>query len=118
MGKLIIRGQKARDGILSGIIEAGSTVEITFGPRGRTITYDKGTDTIPTKDGITVLKNVSLSDELKDQGVKLIKEASDKSNKKSGDGSTSTAILTKSLCCAANRSEEHTSELQSPDHLV
>jgi chaperonin GroEL len=102
MGKLIIRGQKARDGILSGIIEAGSTVEITFGPRGRTITYNKGTDTIPTKDGITVLKNVSLSDELKDQGVKLIKEASDKSNKKSGDGSTSTAILTKSLCCAAN----------------
>lgn len=103
MGKLIIFEQLAKRKIFEGLLEAGKLVALTYGPRGKTITYDLGTDTRFTKDGISVLKSISFSDELKDIGAKLIKEASDKANEQSGDGSTSTALLTMSLCSTAWR---------------
>lgn len=103
-GKEIIFGQKARDGINTGIQLACKAVASTFGPRGRTVAYTKGTNTITTKDGISVLKSLSFSNnEVLDTGLKLLKEAADKANMHSGDGSTSTTILTASLCNEANR---------------
>jgi chaperonin GroEL len=102
-GKKILSKQKARLGILSGIIEAGKTAALTFGPQGRTVMFDKGSQPRLTKDGITVLNTIQFTDELKNFGAQLLKEASGKSNYAGGDGSTSTAILTTELCCAAQR---------------
>ena len=101
-GKSIIFGQKARDKINNGIQLACKAVASTFGPRGRTVSYCKGTNSITTKDGISVLKILAFSDEAADTGLKLLKEASDKANMHSGDGSTSTTILTAALCNEAN----------------
>lgn len=97
-GKTIIRGQKARKLINTGIQIGADTVSSTFGPRGRTVAFNKGTNTVSTKDGISVLKKLESSDEAIDMGFKLLKEAADKANMHSGDGSTSTAILTGALC--------------------
>jgi chaperonin GroEL len=102
-GKRIIQRQKARAGILAGILEAGKTAAITFGPRGKTVMFDKGAQARVTKDGITVLNAIQFTDELKNFGAQLLKEASGKSNYSGGDGSTSTAILTTELCVAAQK---------------
>lgn len=101
-GKIIVKGQQARDKIMKGIMLAGDGVAATFGPRGRTFAWNKGTDTKTSKDGITFLTQIQDSDEAVDMGMKLVKEASDRANMHSGDGSTSTAILTKALCYEAN----------------
>lgn len=102
-GKSIIFGQQARDKINNGMQLACRAVASTFGPRGRTVAYTKGTNTVTTKDGISVLKSLSFSDEVADTGLKLLKEAADKANSHSGDGSTSTTILTAALCAEANK---------------
>lgn len=101
-GKSIIFGQRARAQINRGIQLAARTVASTFGPRGRTVSYTKGTNSISTKDGISVLKILQFSDECMDTGLKLLKEASDRANMHSGDGSTSTTILTAAMCDNAN----------------
>lgn len=88
---------------MKGVSLAGETVSSTFGPRGGTFAWNKGNDTKTSKDGITLLKTLEDSDEAVDMGIKLVREASDKANMHSGDGSTSTAILTYSLCSAANK---------------
>jgi chaperonin GroEL len=102
-GKKILLKQKARLGILNGIIEAGKTVALTFGPHGRTVLFDKGAQPRLTKDGITVLNTIQFTDELKNFGAQLLKEASGKSNYSGGDGSSTTAILTTELCCTAQK---------------
>lgn len=102
-GKIIVRGQQARDKLMKGIMLAGEGVADTFGPRGRTFAWNKGTDTKTSKDGITFLTQIQDADEATDMGMKLVKEASDRANMHSGDGSTSTAILTKALCYEANQ---------------
>jgi chaperonin GroEL len=102
-GKRIIIKDKARLGILEGIIEAGQTAALTYGPRGRTVMFDKGANARITKDGITVLNQIQYESELKNFGAQLLKEASGKSNFQGGDGSTSTAILTSELCITAQR---------------
>lgn len=102
MGKKICSGRNARKSVLSGIIEASRTAAVTYGPRGRTVAFFRGNDARLTKDGITVLREIDFSDELKRFGAMLVKEASSKSNFQGGDGSTSTAILTGSLCQTAS----------------
>lgn len=102
-GKIIVKGQQARDKLMKGITLAGEGVADTFGPRGRTFAWNKGTDTKTSKDGITFLTQIQDADEATDMGMKLVKEASDRANMHSGDGSTSTAILTKALCYEANQ---------------
>lgn len=102
-GKIIIKGQQARDRLMKGILLAGEGVADTFGPRGRTFAWNKGTDTKTSKDGITFLTQIQDADEATDMGMRLVKEASDRANIHSGDGSTSTAILTKALCFEANQ---------------
>lgn len=101
-GKTIIRGQRARDLLNNGIQLAGDVVASTFGPRGRTVMYNKGTNAISTKDGISALKAIAFTDEALDNGLKILKEGTDKANMHSGDGSTSTTILSKTLCNEAN----------------
>lgn len=102
MGNLIINSFESRQNILKGMEKAVGVVVNTFGPRGKTFVYSKGTNTILSKDGITALKNIILKNELEDIGVKFAREASDKANYHNGDGSSTTAILTYGMCKVMN----------------
>jgi len=101
-GKRIERSKTAREQILKGMLEVSKTVSSTYGPCGRTVGFDRGGSFRITKDGITVAREIKFSDEAKNFGAMLIKEAAGKSNYISGDGSSSTTILTAELCAAAH----------------
>lgn len=101
MGKKLIF-ESARDAVLYGLLQATRLAEITYGPYGRTIGLQKGNDLRITKDGITVLNDVSFDDPRMEMGAVIVKESSGRANHISGDGSTSTAILTGSLSKSAN----------------
>lgn len=101
-GKKILFGKDARERILTGIVEAGRTVASTFGPRGRTVVYEKGADYQITKDGYTVLNQIDFTDECKKFGRKLLHEAAYYANFVNGDGSTSVSIITTELCAEIN----------------
>lgn len=103
MGNIVVKSFDARRAMLEGMRIAVGVVIDTFGPRGKVFAYNNGTNTILSKDGITALKKIKLSDELKDMGVKFVTEASDKANYHNGDGSSTTAILTYAMCEAMNK---------------
>lgn len=102
LGKKILNKAEARAKILQGILEVSNTVSSTYGPQGRTVIFEKGNDARITKDGITVAKEIKFSDEAKNLGALLVKKASGTSNQFSGDGSTSTTILTAEFCKQAH----------------
>lgn len=103
MGNIVVKSFEARQAMLEGMRIAVSVVVDTFGPRGKVFAYNNGTNTILSKDGVTALKKIKLSNELKDMGVKFVTEASDKANYHNGDGSSTTAILTYAMCEAMNK---------------
>lgn len=103
MGNIVVKSFDARRAMLEGMRIAVGVVVDTFGPRGKVFAYNNGTNTILSKDGITALKKIKLSNELKDMGVKFVTEASDKANYHNGDGSSTTAILTYAMCEAMNK---------------
>lgn len=103
MGNIVVKSFDARRAMLEGMRIAVGVVIDTFGPRGKVFAYNNGTNTILSKDGITALKKIKLSNELKDMGVKFVTEASDKANYHNGDGSSTTAILTYAMCEAMNK---------------
>jgi len=102
-GRKILKQNTARSTMLDGILDVYETVASTYGPRGRTVAFDRGGNIRLTKDGLTVAKEIKFSDETKNFGAILIKEAASKSNYISGDGSTSTTILTAALCNEAHK---------------
>ena len=103
MGNIVVKSFEARQAMLEGMRIAVDVVVDTFGPRGKVFAYNNGTNTILSKDGVTALKKIKLSNELKDMGVKFVTEASDKANYHNGDGSSTTAILTYAMCEAMNK---------------
>lgn len=103
MGNIVVKSFEARQAMLEGMRIAVGVVVDTFGPRGKVFAYNNGTNTILSKDGVTALKKIKLSNELKDMGVKFVAEASDKANYHNGDGSSTTAILTYAMCEAMNK---------------
>lgn len=103
MGNIVVKSFEVRQAMLEGMRIAVGVVVDTFGPRGKVFAYNNGTNTILSKDGVTALKKIKLSNELKDMGVKFVTEASDKANYHNGDGSSTTAILTYAMCEAMNK---------------
>ena len=103
MGDIVVKSFEALQAMLEGMRIAVGVVVDTFGPRGKVFAYNNGTNTILSKDGVTALKKIKLSNELKDMGVKFVTEASDKANYHNGDGSSTTAILTYAMCEAMNK---------------
>lgn len=92
--KEILMGSKIREKILKGISTTADIAGVTLGPRGRCVIIDKsyGAPKI-TKDGVTVVKELELSDKFENLGVQLLKEAASKSNDNAGDGTTTTTVL-------------------------
>jgi chaperonin GroEL len=85
---------EARSAILRGVNTLAEAVKVTLGPKGRNVIIDKswGAPTI-TKDGVTVAKEVELSDKFENMGAQMLKEVASKTNDIAGDGTTTATIL-------------------------
>ncbi|MCX6713017.1 MAG: chaperonin GroEL [Candidatus Vogelbacteria bacterium] len=98
MSKQIIFGDAARKGLKRGIDKVANAVRITIGPKGRNVVLDKGygAPTI-TNDGVSIAKEISLSDKIENMGAEIVKEVASKTNDVAGDGTTTAIILTQAM---------------------
>ena len=92
--KDIRHSSDARERMLRGIDILADAVRVTLGPKGRNVVLDKsfGAPRI-TKDGVTVAKEIELSDKFENMGVQMVKEVANKTSTAAGDGTTTATIL-------------------------
>jgi len=88
----------ARARLKLGIDALAEAVKITLGPRGRNVVIDKkfGSPTI-TKDGVTVAKEIELSDPIENMGAQMVKEVATKTSDLAGDGTTTATVLAEAI---------------------
>ncbi len=98
MAKIIAYGEDARKSLQAGIDKLADTVKITLGPKGRNVVLDKkfGAPLI-TNDGVTIAKEIELSDPFENMGAQLLKEVATKTNDAAGDGTTTATLLAQAL---------------------
>ena len=98
MSKVIAYGEEARKSLQRGIDQLADTVKITLGPKGRNVVLDKkfGAPLI-TNDGVTIAKEIELSDPFENMGAQLVKEVATKTNDAAGDGTTTATLLAQAL---------------------
>src|SRR3954471_184476 len=84
----------ARDRMLRGVDILANAVKVTLGPQGRNVVLDKsfGAPRI-TKDGVTVAKEIELSDKFENMGAQLVREVASKTSDVAGDGTTTATVL-------------------------
>src|ERR1700693_3747699 len=88
----------ARDRMLRGVNILADAVKVTLGPKGRNVVLDKsfGAPRI-TKDGVTVAKEIELSDKFENMGAQLVREVASKTNDIAGDGTTTAIVLAQAI---------------------
>ncbi|MDY5626370.1 MAG: chaperonin GroEL [Clostridia bacterium] len=98
MAKQIQYGEEARRSLEAGVNQLANTVKITLGPKGRNVVLDKkfGSPLI-TNDGVTIAKEIELSDPFENMGAQLVKEVATKTNDIAGDGTTTATLLAQAL---------------------
>jgi len=111
--KLVYDERETKNKILSGIQKAAETTASTLGPRGKLVVIAKGSDPRTTKDGISVIRELGFSDPLENAGCQLVREASQKVAYLAGDGTTSTAVLVKSMCEAMDVLSKTTNDVST-----
>ena len=96
--KEIIYDTAARDRILKGVNALANAVKVTLGPRGRNVVIEKsfGAPTI-TKDGVTVAKEIELSDRFENMGAQMVREVASKTSDVAGDGTTTAIVLAQTI---------------------
>lgn len=96
--KQIIFNEDARRKLEIGASKLADAVKVTLGPRGRNVLIDKkfGSPTV-TKDGVTVAKEIEVSDPFENLGAQLIREVASKTNDVSGDGTTTATVLAQAM---------------------
>src|SRR4030042_649834 len=94
MAKKIIFGEEARRALKKGIDTLADAVKVTLGPKGHPVALDKkwGAPSV-IDDGVTIAKEIELSDPFENMGAQLVKEAASKTNDACGDGTTTSTIL-------------------------
>ncbi len=98
MPKILQFDEEARRSLERGVDILANTVKVTLGPKGRYVVLDKkwGAPTI-TNDGVTVAKEVELTDPYENLGAQLAKEVATKTNDVAGDGTTTATVLAQAL---------------------
>src|SRR5690349_6052107 len=88
----------ARDRMLHGIDILANAVKVTLGPKGRNVVLDKsyGAPRI-TKDGVTVAKEIELSDKFENMGAQMVREVASKTSTEAGDGTTTATVLAQAI---------------------
>jgi chaperonin GroEL len=90
--------QEARNSILNGVNILADAVKVTLGPKGRNVVIEKsfGAPNI-TKDGVTVAKEIELSDKFENMGAQMVREVASKTNDDAGDGTTTATVLAQAI---------------------
>lgn len=102
--KDIIHGKEARNLIVEAIREGYEAVSSTYGPSGSNVLQGMVYgDPVLTRDGVTVAKRVVLKDRAQDDAWKVMRQASERTNKTAGDGTTATVVLGYHLLAGANQ---------------
>src|SRR6187455_3065076 len=88
----------ARSKLKRGVDQLAEAVKVTLGPKGRNVVIDKkfGSPTV-TKDGVTVAKEVELSDAIENMGAQMVKEVATKTSDLAGDGTTTATVLAQAI---------------------
>jgi chaperonin GroEL len=98
MAKQITYGDQSRQAILRGVDQLANAVKVTLGPKGRNVILDRkfGSPTI-TKDGVTVAKEIDLSDPIENMGAQMVREVASKTSDVAGDGTTTATVLAQAI---------------------
>jgi chaperonin GroEL len=96
--KQVVFHADARDRLLNGVNILANAVKVTLGPKGRNVVIEKSFGAPrTTKDGVTVAKEIELSDRLENMGAQLVKEVASKTNDFAGDGTTTATVLAQAI---------------------
>ncbi len=89
---------EARDGILKGVNTLANAVKVTMGPKGRNVLIEKsyGAPRI-TKDGVSVAKEIEVTDKFENVGAQMVKEVANKTSDLAGDGTTTATVLAQAI---------------------
>jgi chaperonin GroEL len=98
MGKRLYFNHEARQLLQAGVDELANTVKVTLGPKGRNVVLERlaGPPTI-TNDGVTIAREIELSDQYKNMGAQLVREVANKTSDLTGDGTTTATLLAQSI---------------------
>ncbi|MFT6872222.1 MAG: chaperonin GroEL [Roseivirga sp.] len=98
MAKELFFNNDARDRLKKGIDTLADAVKVTLGPKGRNVIIDKkfGAPTV-TKDGVSVAKEIELSEPIENMGAQLVKEVASKTADDAGDGTTTATVLAQAI---------------------
>jgi chaperonin GroEL len=98
MAKQITFDAAARNGLRKGVDALANAVKVTLGPKGRNVVIDKkfGSPTV-TKDGVSVAKEIELSDPIENMGAQMVKEVASKTADVAGDGTTTATVLAQAI---------------------
>jgi len=104
MAKQILFDDAARLKMRNGIEKLARTVRVTLGPAGRNVILQKsfGSPSV-TKDGVSVAKEIELSDPFESMGAKLVREVASKTNDVAGDGTTTATVLAEAILTTGQR---------------
>lgn len=97
MAKNVIYDTEVNQKLLAGVSKMAKAVGATLGPKGRTVAYNEYGMIHLTKDGVTVAKKLDLKDKYENIGAQLVREASERTAKNAGDGTTGSVILTEAI---------------------
>lgn len=98
MAKELFFNNDARDQLKTGVDTLADAVKVTLGPKGRNVIIDKkfGAPTV-TKDGVSVAKEIELSEPIENMGAQLVKEVASKTADDAGDGTTTATVLAQAI---------------------
>jgi chaperonin GroEL len=98
MGKRLHFNHEARRLLQAGVDELANTVKVTLGPKGRNVVLERltGAPTI-TNDGVSIAREIELSDQFKNMGAQLVREVASKTSDLAGDGTTTATLLAQAI---------------------
>ena len=98
MSKKILLGQEARVHLKKGVDTLAASVIVTLGPAGRNVMIERPFGSpLVTKDGVSVAKEILITDRTENMGAQFVKEAASKTNEKAGDGTSTATVLTQAI---------------------
>jgi chaperonin GroEL len=98
MGKIIYFNHEARQLLQAGVNELADTVKVTLGPKGRNVVLERLTGApMITNDGVSIAREIELSNPLKNMGAQLVREVANKTSDVTGDGTTTATLLAQAI---------------------
>jgi chaperonin GroEL len=98
MGKVLYFNHEARQLLAAGVDELANTVRVTLGPKGRNVVLERLTGApMITNDGVSIAREIELSNPLKNMGAQLVREVANKTSDLTGDGTTTATLLAQAI---------------------